>query len=98
MLKMKGLPDKKVRMTHGMRNALIPVATVVMLNVGFMVGGSVIVETVFTYPGMGRLMFEAVINRDFPTLQACLLIMTLCVIVANIIADILYPLIDPRVV
>jgi len=98
MLKMKGLPDKKVRITHGMRNALIPVATVVMLNVGFMVGGSVIVETVFTYPGMGRLMFEAVINRDFPTLQACLLIMTLCVIAANIIADILYPLIDPRVV
>jgi len=98
MVKMKGLPDKKVRMTHGMRNALVPVATVVLMNIGYMVGGSVIIETVFAYPGMGRLMYEAITNRDYPTLQACLLIMTLCVIAANIIADILYPLIDPRVV
>ena len=98
MAKMKGLGDKRVRLRHGMRNALIPVVTVVMMNIGFMVGGSVVIETVFAYPGMGRLMFEAVSFRDYATIQACVLIMTLCVIAANIVADMLYPLLDPRVV
>ena len=96
MARMKGLGDKKVRFSHGMRNALVPVVTVIMLNIGYMFGGSVIVETVFAYPGMGRLMYEAVSFRDYATIQGCVLIMTLCVVVANIIADILYPLLDPR--
>lgn len=98
MAKMKGLENKKVKYRHAMRNALIPVVTIVMLNLGYMVGGSTIVETVFSYPGMGRLLFEAVTNRDYPVIQGCFLIITLCVIVANIIADILYPLLDPKVV
>ena len=98
MTKMKGLDDKEVRYKHGMRNALVPVVTVVMLNIGYMVGGSTIIETVFAYPGMGRLLYEAVSGRDYVVIQGCVLIMTLFVIAANIIADMLYPLLDPRVV
>lgn len=98
MAQMKGLTDKKVRYVHAMRNALIPVVTTVMLNLGHIVGGSTIIETVFSYPGMGRLMYESVLNRDYPVIQGCFLITTLCVILANIITDMLYPLIDPKVV
>lgn len=98
MAKMKGLSNKKVRYTHAMRNALIPVVTIVMLNVGYMVGGATIIETVFSYPGMGRLLFEAVTNRDYPVIQGCFFMITICVIAANVIADLIYPLLDPRVV
>ena len=98
MAKIKGLEDKKVKYKHAMRNALIPVVTIVMLNLGYMVGGATVVETVFSYPGMGRLLFESVTNRDYPVIQGCFLIITICVIAANIIADILYPLLDPKVV
>ena len=97
MAKMKGLDDNKVKYRHAMRNALIPVVTVIMLNLGFMVGGAIITETVFTYPGMGRLLFESVTNRDYSVMQTCFMIITLCVIAANIISDILYPFLDPRI-
>lgn len=98
MAKMKGLTDKKIRYVHAMRNALIPVVTIVMLNLGYMVGGATVIETVFSYPGMGRLLFEAVTNRDYAVIQGCFLMITVCVIAANIIADMLYPLLDPKVV
>lgn len=98
MAKIKGLSDEQVKYKHVMRNALIPVVTVVMLNLGYMVGGATVVETVFAYPGMGRLLYEAVIFRDYPVIQGCFLIITLCVIFANLLADMLYPLIDPKVV
>lgn len=98
MARIKGLDDKKVKYRHAMRNALIPVVTVVMLNLGYIVGGATVVETVFSYPGMGRLLFEAVTNRDYPVIQGCFLMITVCVIAANIIADLLYPLLDPKVV
>lgn len=98
MARMKGLADEKIKYRHAMRNALIPVVTVVMMNLGYMVGGATVVETVFSYPGMGRLLFEAVTNRDYPVIQGCFLIITICVIAANIIADMLYPLLDPKVV
>lgn len=97
MAKMKGLADKKVRYLHAMRNALIPVVTTVMLNLGHIVGGSTIVETVFSYPGMGRLLYDSVLNRDYPVIQGCFLMITLCVIAANIISDMLYPFLDPKV-
>lgn len=98
MAKIKGLSDRTVKYKHAMRNALIPVVTVIMLNLGYMVGGSTVVETVFAYPGMGRLLYEAVIFRDYPMIQGCFLVITLCVILANLVADLLYPLIDPKVV
>ena len=96
--RIKGLPEKKIRYRHAMRNALIPVATSVMMDLGYIVGGSTIIETVFAYPGTGRLMFEAVSARDFPLIQGCFLISTICVLVANIVADLIYPIIDPKVV
>lgn len=98
MARLKGMPNKTIRYKHAMRNALIPVITVVMLNLGYMVGGTTIIETVFAYPGMGRLLFESVLSRDYQLIQGCVLIITLCVIFANLLADMLYPVIDPKVV
>lgn len=97
MAKLKGLPQKSIRYRHAMRNAMIPVSTVVMMNLGYMVGGSTVIETVFSYPGTGRLLYEAVTNRDYPLIQGCFLIITICVIAANILSDMLYPLLDPKV-
>ncbi|HEV8339745.1 MAG TPA: ABC transporter permease [bacterium] len=93
----KGVEERRVLFRHAIRNALLPVATVFMLNVGFIVSGATVIETVFSYPGVGRLLYEAVLNRDYPVIQATFFIITISVIVANILADLLYPLIDPRV-
>jgi len=93
----KGVEERRVLFRHAIRNALLPVATVFMLNVGFIVSGATVIETVFSYPGVGRLLYEAVLNRDYPVMQATFFIITISVIVANILADLLYPLIDPRV-
>lgn len=93
----KGVAERLVLRRHAMRNALLPVATVFMLNLGFIVGGATVVETVFSYPGVGRLLYEAVLNRDYPVIQGTFFILTVSVIAANILADLLYPLIDPRV-
>jgi peptide/nickel transport system permease protein len=82
---------------HAMRNALLPVATVFMLNLGYVVSGATVIETVFSYPGVGRLLFEAVLARDYPVLQGTFFVITVTVIAANIAADLLYPLLDPRV-
>lgn len=98
MARIKGVPERKIRYRHAMRNALIPVATSVMMDLGYIIGGSTIIETVFAYPGTGRLMYEAVTARDFPLIQGCFLISTICVLVANIVADLIYPILDPKVV
>jgi peptide/nickel transport system permease protein len=75
----------------------LPIATVFTLNLAFAFSGATVVETVFSYPGVGRLVYEAVLNRDYPVLQAAFLMITVMVVIANIIADLLYPLLDPRV-
>lgn len=93
----KGIEERTVMFRHAMRNALLPVATVFMLNLGFIVSGATVVETVFSYPGVGRLLFEAVRARDYPVIQATFFIITVSVIAANVLADLMYPLIDPRV-
>ncbi len=93
----KGLSERVVLYKHALRNALLPVATVFMLNLGFTVSGATVIETVFAYPGLGRLMYEAVLSRDYPLLQASFLVVTLAVVLANLLADLLYPLLDPRV-
>ena len=68
-----------------------------LLETGWLIGGAVVVETVFSYPGVGRLLFEAVLARDFPVMQGAFLILTVTVIAANLVADLTYPLLDPRV-
>lgn len=97
MAKAKGVRDRVIKYKHTMRNALLPVATVFMLSLGFMLGGATVIETVFAYPGVGRLMFESVVSRDYPLIQATFLIITFSVVIANLLADILYPLLDPKV-
>ncbi len=93
----KGLAERTLMFRHAIRNALLPVATVFMLNLGFVISGATVVETVFSYPGLGRLLYEAVLNRDYPVLQAAFLLITISVIAGNILADLMYPVLDPRV-
>lgn len=93
----KGVAERAVLRRHAVRNALLPVATVFMLNLGFIASGATVIETVFSYPGLGRLLYEAVLNRDYPVLQGAFFVITVSVIAANILADLLYPFIDPRV-
>ncbi|MGZ4698555.1 MAG: ABC transporter permease [Oryzihumus sp.] len=92
----KGLPDRVVALRYAARNALLPSVTGFALALGGVLGGSILVETIFDYPGMGRLMGEAVSNRDFPLLQALLLFIIVSVLVANLVADLLYGVLDPR--
>ncbi|GAC1358439.1 MAG: ABC transporter permease [Herpetosiphon sp.] len=96
MAEAKGLTARQVRF-HAERNALLPLWTVVLVNVGTLVGGATVVETVFSYPGLGRLIYESVIARDYPVLQGAFLLLAVSVIGANFTAEVLYPLLDPRV-
>jgi len=93
----KGVRERWVLFRHALRNALLPIATLVMLRVGFIVSGAVVVETVFAYPGIGRMLFEAVLARDYPLLQAGFILATFTVIAANALVDLMYPFLDPRV-
>jgi len=91
-----GLKERTLALGYAARNALLPVITGFALSLGVLMGGSILIETVFDYPGMGRLMGEATSNRDFPLMQAILLATIVIVLTANFIVDLLYPLIDPR--
>lgn len=93
----KGLDEKKVLIRHGLRNALLPVVTIVGLSFRFLLAGSVLVETVFAWPGIGRLMYDSIAMRDYPILMGILLLVSSMVIIANLVIDILYGFLDPRV-
>ena len=93
----KGLRENAIKDRYAVRNALLPVGTIFMLQLGYMFSGATVIETVFAYPGLGRLMFEAVVGRDYPVLQASFLIITVAVVLGNLLADLLYPLVDPKV-
>ena len=93
----KGLMDHAVRRRHAVPNASLPTITLIFLNIGFIIGGAITVETVFSYPGLGLLTFEAVTEQDFVLMQALFLVFTLSVIVFNIIADVLIAVLDPRI-
>jgi peptide/nickel transport system permease protein len=92
----KGLAERVILLQHMIPNAMIPVVTVLALRFGYAFGGTVIIETVFSYPGLGRLIFEAVSGRDYPVMQAAFLLFTIAVLASNIFADWLYPRLDPR--
>ena len=92
----KGMSESRVLLRHVIPNALAPVVTILALRLGFAFGGTVVIETVFSYPGLGRLIFEAVSGRDYPVMQAAFLLITVTVILSNLLADFLYPLLDPR--
>jgi len=93
----KGLADPVVRRRHAAPNAILPTITLVVLSFGFVLGGAIVIETVFSWPGLGLLTYQAIQTLDYPVLQAVFLLSSGAVIVANLIADIAYGLLDPRV-
>ena len=93
----KGLSNRDILHNHAMRNAMLPVVTVAAISIGWILGGDIMVEIVFGYEGMGMLTWDAVNARDFPVLQALFLIMAVAVLVANLLADLIYMYLDPRV-
>lgn len=93
----KGLSDNSVLWKHVMPNALLPTVTIVMMNIGFVMSGAILSETVFNWPGLGLLAYESMEKRDYPVMQAVFLIASIAVIIANLIADIMYYYLDPRV-
>jgi len=93
----KGLSEGTVIRIHALKNAMIPVITVIGLQVGRLFGGTVVVETIFAFPGMGRLAADSIFFRDFPALQGVVLVMALAVLVCNLLTDALYAYVDPRI-
>ena len=93
----KGAKEWQVIIKHGLRNALIPVVTMSGMQLGFMLGGSVVVESVFSWPGIGRLLISAVTERDYPVIQACMLLFSFTFLMINMITDILYAFINPQI-
>ena len=95
--KAKGFKDKYILRRHAVPNAMLPMTTIIAINIGLIVGGAVQTETVFSWPGIGRLMYDAILTRDYPVLQGSFLMVAVCMILANFVADILYVFFDPRV-
>jgi len=93
----KGLSNPKVTYTHALKNALIPVITVTGIQVGRLLGGSVIVEQIFTLPGLGRYTYDAISTRDYPVIQGTVLVFTVVFILVNLLVDVIYGLVDPRI-
>ena len=93
----KGLPERKVLYDHAFRNAVLPIVTAAALSFGYVVGGATLTETVFSWAGVGRLIYEAVIQRDYPVLQGAFFIIAVSVVLANFVADLLYAALDPRI-
>ncbi|HEU67692.1 MAG TPA: ABC transporter permease [Candidatus Acetothermia bacterium] len=93
----KGAPERRVIACHALRNALLPVVTAVALNLGALLGGNMIIETVFGWPGLGRLVVEAVNNRDYPLIQGCVLVYAVTYVLLNLVADLSYAYLDPRI-
>ena len=93
----KGVPEWTVLSTHVLRNALIPILTVIGLNVGTLLSGAVIAETVFSRPGIGRVALEAILARDYPVIQGVVIVSVVAVVLINLLVDLLYGAVDPRV-
>jgi glutathione transport system permease protein len=93
----KGIGERSVVMGHALRNALIPVITVSALQVGRLLAGALVIELVFARPGLGRLIVDGVQARDYPLIQALILLFVVIFILVNLIADVTYGLVDPRI-
>jgi peptide/nickel transport system permease protein len=94
---LKGMPWRRVVVRHALPNALLPTITIVAINIGWMIGGLIVVETVFSYPGLGQLIINAISNRDVPLMQGVALLVTFIYAFANLIADVLYTVLNPRI-
>lgn len=93
----KGLPDRKIISRHALRNALLPIVTIVAISLGWIVGGAILIEFIFTWPGIGWTMWEAVNQRDYPMLQGGFLLLAVSVVLLNLLADLVYFRLDPRI-
>ena len=94
---LKGLPRWRIVMRHALRNALMPIVTIAGLQFGNLISGAVLVETVFSWPGLGTLALDAILGRDYPVVQGCLLFTAVVYVAVNLVVDLCYPLFDPRV-
>jgi peptide/nickel transport system permease protein len=92
----KGLPNSAVLLRHGLRNALLPLVTAIGIHFGRLLGGAVVVETIFGIPGLGRLMVDAITGRDFTVVQGIVLYLTVITVLSSLLVDILYAYLDPR--
>ncbi len=93
----KGVPERRVFYRHALRNALLPVTTLLGINVGVIFAGAVLTEAVFAWPGLGMLMLNSVYARDYPVLMGLLVVVSTMVILANLATDLLYAVLDPRI-
>jgi peptide/nickel transport system permease protein len=93
----KGVPGRRLFVRHVLRNAVIPAITVLGINIGFLIGGTVIIENVFAIPGVGQLMINSIFQRDFPVVQGVTLVFAIMVVIVNLLADMTYASLDPRV-
>ena len=93
----KGLPEPIILFKHALRNALLPVVTILGLQFGSLLAGSIITETIFSWPGIGRLTIQAIVSRDYPLVQACVMVVALGYVFINLLTDLMYAWIDPRI-
>jgi peptide/nickel transport system permease protein len=93
----KGLTDVVVLMRHALRNAAVPIITVIGIGIALLIGGVVVTESVFSIPGLGRLTVDAVLARDYPTIQAVILLFSFVYVLVNLVVDLLYTVLDPRI-
>ena len=93
----KGIGERRVVLRHMLRNALIPVITVIGLQLGLLLSGAVLTETIFSLPGLGRLMVDSILSRDYPVVQAAALFTALLFVLVNLAVDLAYGLLDPRI-
>ena len=93
----KGLPDRVVLMKHALRNAAVPIVTIIGIGVALLIGGVVVTESVFSIPGLGRLTVDAVLARDYPTVQAVILLFSAVYVLLNLVVDVAYTFLDPRI-
>ena len=96
LAEMRGLSKRRINFCYQWRNAFMPVFTVVMLDLGYIFSGSVVIESVFSYPGVGKVLYDAVLKRDYPLMQYSFLLISLTVIIASVITELVYPMLDPR--
>jgi peptide/nickel transport system permease protein len=93
----KGLPERRVLVRHGLRNAVISTVTILGVNIGFLIGGTLVIEQVFAVPGVGQLMINSIFQRDFPVVQAVTLLFAVMVVLVYLVTDVVHALLDPRV-
>jgi ABC-type dipeptide/oligopeptide/nickel transport system permease component len=93
----KGLPQRRIVVRHALRNAMLPTITLIAISLGYIVAGAILIETVFSWPGIGNAVYQAVTERDYPMLQGAFLVLTVSVVFFNLVADLLYFRLDPRI-